>query len=234
MNAPSRFARLARRRRQTTAAAIGLTRLEPVSRTFGFERGKPVDRWYIERFLAAQAADVRGRVLEVAESTYTGWYGGGDVRRGDVLHAAPGNPEATIVGDLTTGEGIPAAAFDCFVMTQTLPFVYDVADAVRGAHRLLKPGGVVLATVPGMSQVSREDQRDWGDWWRFTSQGARRLFADVFGEDGVEVRAHGNVLTACAFLYGLAAEELTEAQLAFDDRDYELLITVRAVRQPIA
>jgi SAM-dependent methyltransferase len=234
VNAPSRFARLARRRRQTTAAAIGLTRLEPVSRTFGFERGKPVDRWYIERFLAAQAADVRGRVLEVAESTYTGWYGGGDVQRGDVLHAAPGNPEATIVGDLTTGEGIPAAAFDCFVMTQTLPFVYDVADAVRGAHRLLKPGGVVLATVPGMSQVSREDQRDWGDWWRFTSQGARRLFADVFGEDGVEVRAHGNVLTACAFLYGLAAEELTEAQLAFDDRDYELLITVRAVRQPIA
>ncbi|MEA2137051.1 MAG: hypothetical protein QOG56_201 [Solirubrobacteraceae bacterium] len=234
MNVPSRFARLARRRRQTTAAAIGLTRLEPVSRTFGFERGKPVDRWYIERFLAAHAADVRGRVLEVAESTYTGWYGGGDVRRGDVLHAAPGNPEATIVGDLTTGEGIPAAAFDCFVMTQTLPFVYDVADAVRGAHRLLKPGGVVLATVPGMSQVSREDQRDWGDWWRFTSQGARRLFADVFGEDGVEVRAHGNVLTACAFLYGLAAEELTEAQLAFDDRDYELLITVRAVRQPIA
>jgi SAM-dependent methyltransferase len=234
VNASSRFARLARRRRQTTAAAIGLTRLEPVSRTFGFERGKPVDRWYIERFLAAHAADVRGRVLEVAESTYTGWYGGGDVRRGDVLHAAPGNPEATIVGDLTTGEGIPAAAFDCFVMTQTLPFVYDVADAVRGAHRLLKPGGVVLATVPGMSQVSREDQRDWGDWWRFTSQGARRLFADVFGEDGVEVRAHGNVLTACAFLYGLAAEELTEAQLAFDDRDYELLITVRAVRQPIA
>jgi SAM-dependent methyltransferase len=234
VNVPSRFARLARRRRQTTAAAIGLTRLEPVSRTFGFERGKPVDRWYIERFLAAHAADVRGRVLEVAESTYTGWYGGGDVRRGDVLHAAPGNPEATIVGDLTTGEGIPAAAFDCFVMTQTLPFVYDVADAVRGAHRLLKPGGVVLATVPGMSQVSREDQRDWGDWWRFTSQGARRLFADVFGEDGVEVRAHGNVLTACAFLYGLAAEELTEAQLAFDDRDYELLITVRAVRQPIA
>jgi SAM-dependent methyltransferase len=234
VNAPSRFARLARRRRQATAAAIGLTRLEPVSRTFGFERGKPVDRWYIERFLAAHAADVRGRVLEVAESTYTGWYGGGDVRRGDVLHAAPGNPEATIVGDLTTGEGIPAAAFDCFVMTQTLPFVYGVADAVRGAHRLLKPGGVVLATVPGMSQVSREDQRDWGDWWRFTSQGARRLFADVFGEDGVEVRAHGNVLTACAFLYGLAAEELTEAQLAFDDRDYELLITVRAVRQPIA
>jgi len=226
--------RLPRRRQPAAAEAVGLTRLEPVSRTFGFERGKPVDRWYIERFLAANAADVRGRVLEVAESTYTGWYGGDDVQRGDVLHAAPGNPEATIVGDLTTGEGIPAAAFDCFVMTQTLPFIYEVADAVRGAHRLLKPGGVVLATVPGMSQISREDQRDWGDWWRFTSQGARRLFGGVFGDDAVEVAAHGNVLTACAFLYGLAAEELTETQLAFRDADYELLITVRAVKRPRA
>jgi SAM-dependent methyltransferase len=227
--------RLPRRRPPASAAAeLGLTRLEPVSRTFGFERGKPVDRWYIERFLAAHAADVRGRVLEVAESTYTEWYGGDRVERGEVLHAAPGNPAATIVGDLTTGDGIPVEAFDCFVMTQTLPFIYGVEDAVRGAHRLLKPGGVVLATVPGMSQVSRADQRDWGDWWRFTSQGARRLFADVFGDDAVEVTAHGNVLAACAFLYGLAAEDLTDAQLAFDDPDYELLTTVRAVKRPRA
>ena len=224
--------KLPRRRRPSAASEIGLTRLEPISRTFGFERGKPVDRWYIERFLAAHAADVRGHVLEVAETTYTEWYGGDDVRRSDVLHAAPGNPAATIVGDLTTGEGIPVAAFDCFLMTQTLPFIYDVHNAVRGAHRLLRPGGVVLATVPGMSQVSREDQRDWGDWWRFTSQGARRLFADVFGEDAVEVTAHGNVLAACAFLYGLAAEDLTESQLAHRDPEYELLTTIRAAKSP--
>jgi SAM-dependent methyltransferase len=223
--------RLPRRRRRSAAETVALTRLEPVSRTFGFDRGKPIDRWYIERFLAAHAADVHGRVLEVAESTYSQSYGDGEVERSDVLHAAPGNAEATIVGDLTTGEGIPAAAFDCFVMTQTLPFIYDVAAAVRGAHRLLKPGGVVLATVPGMSQVSREDKRDWGDWWRFTSQGTRRLFADVFGHDAVEVAAHGNVLAACAFLYGLAAEDLTEVQLAHRDADYELLTTVRAVKR---
>jgi SAM-dependent methyltransferase len=223
--------RLPRRRHRSTARAVGLTRLEPVSRTFGFERGRPIDRWYIERFLAAHASDVRGRVLEVAESTYSQRYGGDGVERADVLHAAPGNPQATIVGDLTTGAGIPEAAFDCFVMTQTLPFIYEVADAVRGVHRLLKPGGIVLASVPGMSQVSREDQRDWGDWWRFTSQGARRLFGEVFGDDAVQVTAHGNVLAACAFLYGLAAEDLTQAQLAHHDPEYELLTTVRAVKR---
>jgi hypothetical protein len=91
---------------------------------------------------------------------------------------------------------------------------------------VLKPGGVVLATVPGMSQVSRDDKRDWGDWWRFTSQGTQRLFEEAFDE--VEVQAHGNVLSAAAFLYAYAAEELTEAELAHRDPDYELLITVRA------
>jgi hypothetical protein len=204
--------------------------LEPVSRQFGFDRGKPIDRWYIERFLAQHRSDVRGAVLEVAEDTYTQWYGDGQVTRSDVLHHT-GNDESTVVGDLTTTEGLPTATYDCFICTQTLPFIYDVHAAVRGTAAVLRPGGVVLATVPGMSQVSREDKRDWGDWWRFTSQGTERLFAEAF--DDVQVEAHGNVLSAAAFLYAYAAEELTEAELAHRDPDYELLITVRATsRKP--
>jgi hypothetical protein len=203
----------------------GLPGLEPVSREFGFERGKPVDRWYIERFLNEHRADIRGAVLEVAESTYTQWYGDGQVTQSDVLHRQ-GNDKSTIVGDLTTGEGLPRQAYDCFICTQTLPFIYDVHAAVQGMANVLKPGGVVLATVPGMSQVSRDDKRDWGDWWRFTSQGTQRLFEEAFDEVGVQ--AHGNVLSAAAFLYAYAAEELTEAELAHRDPDYELLITVRA------
>lgn len=220
-----------RRREVSERERLGLTRLEPVSRVFGFDRGKPVDRWYIERFLATHAADVRGRVLEVAESTYTQWYGGDDVTQSDVLYAAPGNPAATVVGDLSTGDGLPRDVYDCFVMTQTLQVIYDVAAAVRGTREVLAPDGVLLATVPGISQISREDRRDWGDWWRFTSDSARRLFADAYGPENVEVQAHGNVLSAACFLYGLAAEELTDEELTHRDPDFELLMTIRAVRR---
>jgi SAM-dependent methyltransferase len=220
-----------RRREPTERERLGLTRLEPVSRIFGFDRGKPVDRWYIERFLAAHAADVRGRVLEVAEPTYTQWYGGNDVTQSDVLYAAEGNEDATVVGDLATGEGLPRDAYDCFVMTQTLQVIYEAAAAVRGTRDVLAPAGVLLATVPGISQISREDRRDWGDWWRFTSDSARRLFAEAYGPDNVEVQAHGNVLSATCFLYGFAAEELTEAELAHRDPDFELLMTIRAVKR---
>jgi hypothetical protein len=220
-----------RRREPTDRQALGLTKLDPVSRTFGFDRGKPVDRWYIERFLAAHADDVRGRVLEVAEGTYTQWFGGDDVTRSDVLFAAPGKPEATVVGDLATGRGLPRGAYDCFVMTQTLQVIYDLSAAVRGTRDVLAPNGVLLATVPGISQISREDRRDWGDWWRFTSDSVRRLFGDAYGNENVEVEAHGNVLSAACFLYGFAAEELSEAELAYRDPDFELLMTIRAVKR---
>jgi hypothetical protein len=220
-----------RRREATEREALGLTRLDPVSRTFGFDRGKPVDRWYIERFLAEHADDVHGRVLEVAEPTYTQRYGGDDVTQSEVLFAAPGDPEATVVGDLATGQGLPRGAYDCFVMTQTLQVIYDVSGAVRGTRDVLATNGVLLATVPGISQISREDRRDWGDWWRFTSDSVRRLFGDAYGAENVEVEAHGNVLSAACFLYGFAAEELSEAELAYRDHDFEMLMTIRAVKR---
>ena len=205
---------------------------EPVSRVFGSDRGRPIDRWYIERFLERHRADVRGRVLEVAESTYTGWYGDGSVTSSDVLYAAEGLSEATVVGDLTTGDGLPSAAFDCFICTQTLQLIYDVAAAARGTHDLLVPGGVLLCTVPALSQTSRVDRERWGDWWRFTSASMRRLLGEVYGADNVTVTAHGNARVAASFLYGLAVEDLDPTALGADDDEYELVITARAVRAP--
>jgi SAM-dependent methyltransferase len=201
-----------------------------VSRQFGADRGRPIDRWYIERFLDRHRDDVRGRVLEVAERTYTDWYADGAVTSSDVLYAAEGLPDATVVGDLTTGAGLPGGAFDCFICTQTLQFIYDVGAAVKGTREVLAPGGVLLCTVPALSQTSRVDRERWGDWWRFTAAGIRRLLSDAYGARNVTVTAHGNPAVAASFLYGLAAEELTPADLEHDDDEYEVVITARAVR----
>jgi SAM-dependent methyltransferase len=154
------------------------------------------------------------------------------VTTGDVLYAAEGLPEATVVGDLTTGAGLPAGAYDCFICTQTLQCIYDVRAAVQGTHDLLAPGGVLLCSVPALSQTSRLDRERWGEWWRFTSGSLRRMLGEVYGEANVTVRAHGNVHTAASFLYGLAAEELDPALLEADDDEYELVVTARAVRVP--
>lgn len=205
-------------------------RTEPVSRIFGIDRGTPIDRYYIERFLADRAAEVAGRVLEVGGVHYGRMYGGEKVQAFEVLHAHP-SPEATIVGDLADPSTLPEGGIDCFICTQTFNFIYEVQAAVYGAHHLLRPGGVLLATVAGISQVSRYDMERWGDFWRFTSASLERLFSPVF-TGGVEVAAHGNALAACALLQGMSLEDLPDRSLLDrHDPDYQVLLTVVARKE---
>jgi len=205
-----------------------LATTEPVSRVFGLDRGTPINRYYIEQFLADHAELIRGRVLEVGGSDYSRRFGGEKVERCEVLHAVPGNQAATIVGDLTDPATLPANAMDCFICTQTFDCIFDVPQAVRGAHQLLKPGGVLLATMSGIGQISRYDMERWGEYWRFTTASATRLFEPLFS-GGVEVGSRGNVLAAIAFLQGLAVEELPDPTLLeVRDDDYQLVVTVVA------
>lgn len=218
--------------RPTSRRLGNLLRLSPISREFGFDRGLPIDRYYIEGFLAAHRQDIHGRTLEAADRTYSFRFGGDRVLQSDVLHPQPGNPDATIITDLSCGDGLPSDLFDCILLTQTLQMIFDVRGALGQVCRALKPGGVLLATVPGISQISRYDMDRWGDYWRFTSLSARRLCEEA-GFVDVRVTPYGNVLTSVAFLHGLAAEELHQNELNCCDPDYELLIGIRAVKAQV-
>jgi SAM-dependent methyltransferase len=237
----SRQAGLARRlRRLTKPRRVGCRgtphRLLPVGRDFGFSRGKPIDRFYIEDFLRRQGGAseytpgaIHGRVLEVADDAYTRQFGL-SVDSIDIVDASLENPRATIVADLTDGANLLSDAYDCVICTQTLLVIYDIRAAIKTIHRILKPGGTALITVPGISQIIRPDIDTWGDYWRFTSLSARRLFEEVFEAENVTVDAYGNVLTASAFLYGLAVEDLKRGELELHDPDYQVTICVKAVK----
>ena len=206
-----------------------LARTVPVSRSYGSDRGTPVDRYYIEQYLAEHAQDVRGRVLEVKDDRYTSTIGGDRVDRADILDILPSNPKATIVADLEDGDGIPDGAFDCIVLTQTLQMVYDLGAAATTLGRILAPEGVLLVTVPGITSLAdREWRASW--YWNFTTHSLRRILEESFPSHAVEVRAYGNVMAATAFLQGLAVEELPRGSLEIRDSDYELLIAGRAIK----
>ncbi len=209
-----------------------LGRIRPISRVSGYDRGLPIDRYYIERFLSAHAFDIGGHVLEIGDDFYTRKFGGNRVTRSDVLHVVQGNPKATIIADLTSADHVPSDTFDCIIFTQTLQMIYDARSALRHLHRILKPGGVVLATAHGISKINRREGVDpWGEYWHFTTQSVRRLFTEVFQSDNVTVKARGNVFAAIAFLHGLASEELHQEALDYPDPDYEVLIMVRAIKE---
>jgi glycosyltransferase involved in cell wall biosynthesis len=208
----------------------GLRRLTPISRQFGYDRGQPVDRYYIERFLTDHAEDIKGHVLEVGDDMYSRRFGGERIAASDVLHLVEGNPRATMVGDLRRPGDLPAGTFDCVILTQTLQFIDDAQAALETVRHSLKSGGVVLATLAGIGQVSRYDADNWGYFDSFTTASAQRLFETVFRAEQIFIRCYGNVLSATAFLYGISAQELTTAELDYLDSDYQVIVAVKALK----
>src|SRR5690606_16767017 len=71
---------------KSTGVDLGdLRRVAPINRHWGWERGVPIDRHYIELFLEEHRASIRGRVLEIGDDTYSRRFGGADVANRDVL-----------------------------------------------------------------------------------------------------------------------------------------------------
>jgi SAM-dependent methyltransferase len=208
-----------------------LRRLHPFRPDFGYHYGKCIDRYYIERFLAVNAEFIRGRVAEIGGDQYARHFGGNRVEQCDVIDIDESNHKRTVTLDLAQTAVAPGNLFDCILCIQTLFEIYDHAAAVASLRKMLRPGGVLLATLPGLSQrVPAPMLGGGGDWWRYTACSARRLFADAFGEGSVEVSTYGNVLAATAFLHGLVERELTREEIEFRDPDYEVLIGVKAVK----
>jgi glycosyltransferase involved in cell wall biosynthesis len=202
-----------------------LARTSPVCEDFGYNRGTPVDRRYIEDFLASHAPMIKGRALEIGDSAYCDRFGKADQQ--DILHIDANAPGVTIVGDLSQTGTLPTVSFDCLVITQTLHLIYDMAGAVRELHRALKPGGVALVTVPGITRIDRGNWRDiW--FWSLTQNSAARLFGDVFGSANVTIQVYGNVYAATTFLQGLVLEEVDLKKLDRVDPCYPVIIAICA------
>jgi hypothetical protein len=206
--------------------------LTPVSRLFGLDRGSPIDRYYIELFLAKNSDLIYGDVLEVEDCSYTQKFGSSKVRHSLVLDVTDNNPQATIVGDLATGEGLKVEIADCFILTQVLPFIFEVQDAVANAIKVIKPGGHLLITVPGITQISRYDMEQSGHYWSFTDISLRKMLEKVVPADNIKIETFGNVKAAAAFLYGLAQHEIPQNDLDYLDVDYQVIITA-VVRKPL-
>jgi len=207
-----------------------LQRTTPISSAYGFDRGTPVDRYYIAEFLRGHAADVRGLVLEVGDDRYTRMLGTESVQRVDILNLTASGARNEIVDDLARPQRLVNETYDCVICAQTLHLIYDMRSAVDTLRRLLRPEGVLLMTLPGISRISSDEAQGWQDYWRFTCASAARVLRDAFEEGHVEVRGYGNVLASISFLHGVAAEELRGEELDFRDDAYDLLVGVRAER----
>lgn len=206
-----------------------LNRTSPFSKVFGYDRGGPVDRYYIETFLKQNANRIKGNVLEIGDNAYTRSFGKDQVVTSDVLYVDDSNPNATIIGDLSKADHIPSEKFDCIILTQTLHLIYDFNAALAHCNRILKKGGALLLTVPGISPI------DYGEWsetwyWSFTGNVMLKLLGEYFDPINIQVNTFGNVLAATAFLYGMGNTELTDEEFQQNDPHYQVIIAAKAIK----
>lgn len=176
------------------------------------------------------ASDIRGAALEIAGDEYIRRYGSG-VTRTDILDVLPDNPNATVVADLVDVPAELDGSFDCVLVTQVLSWIYQPRAAIEAAHRILAPGGVLLATTPGIARIAPVESELFGEWWHFTSMSAKRVSGEIFGEENVEVETYGNVMSATGYLFGLGAYDLTPDELDVRDPAFEVLVCIRAVKR---
>ena len=211
-------------------AAGDFARSTPFSTKFGYDRGGPIDRYYIENFLRNEASSITGRVLEIGDNSYTLEFGGKNVAQSDILHVDVTNPNATFIGDLSEAPQVPDNTFDCLILTQTLHLIYDFKGALTTCYRILKPGGTLLLTAPGITPIDREEwEETW--YWAFTDKALRRLMADTFPSSSIEVSSFGNVHVAAAFLYGMGLPEISPEVLDHHDPQFQVINAVKAVKR---
>ena len=200
--------------------------VQPLSYLWGFDRGKPICRYYLEQFLDEFSSDIRGHCLEFQNPGYVPRFGGSAVSQLDILHLDDTNPKATVIADLTKPNDVPGNAFDCIVCTHVLHVIPELDKALSEMHRILKPGGVLLVAVPHISMCDPAEH----ELWRFTPEGLAVVLAKAFGAKNVTIRAYGNSLTAAGELRGLVAHEFGDTALNYCDPRFAVEVCARAYK----
>lgn len=199
-----------------------LRRTTPFSPTYGFERGTPVDRYYLHGFLRAHGDLITGDVLEVQSSTFTSQFGH-DCTRTDTFDVIP-LFSPTYLCDLAHSEAVlPSAAYDCLLLPNTVQHLRELDACLRNAYRVVKPGGVILATAACFIPLTGDTLPDY---WRLSPAGWSEKLAGQWPGSELVVTGHGNCLVATAAQMGLAAEELTGAELDANDPRFPVLTTI--------
>jgi SAM-dependent methyltransferase len=208
-------------------AELLMSGIEPLFNSWS-RRGATLHRTYLEQFLQEYSPDIKGHCLEFQEDFYTSYFGGSQVTKLDILNKETDNPNATIIADLTQPNDIPSNTFDCIICTYTLHIIADLDYMIRELHRILKPGGVLLVSVPDITV----NYSQYNELWRFTAKGLHLLLAKAFGDEKVTVKTYGNSVTAAGELRGLSTPDFTKAQLNYHDPRYALVVCARSIKKP--
>jgi SAM-dependent methyltransferase len=187
-------------------------KLLPISTDFGWSRGTPVGRHYVNKFVAEMATGLGGTVLEFGESRYKACFK--TVQQYQVIDVVPG-PSVDYVCDIHDVSSVPEHYFDVIVCTQVLEHVERPVDALRQLHKLLKHDGHLICTVPFLAHIHYVPT----DFYRFSIDAICSALGTA-GFQVLEARNSGNALVTLGSLLGYAAEDFRSKEMEVVDNVY--------------
>ena len=124
-------------------------------------------------------------------------------------------PNVDFVAD-ATAMSLATDCADAVLVLEVLEHVRRPRELLEEVRRVLKPGGVIMVSVP--STVPRHDENDY---WRFTAQGLSELCSGLFTQG--EVHVLGGTFEALAYVLGYYISLVA----------HQLRIPVRSVRDAL-
>lgn len=195
----------------------------PYSRNFGLERGSPIGRYYVERFLREHAGSIAGYCLEFGEPRYKSYFPKATKYEITDVVSRPG---VHYVCDIHEPQGMPKNYFNAVICTQVFEHLAYPEKAARSLFDLMAPNGVLLLTAPFINPVHYVPT----DFRRFTPECLEMIIQDA-GFVVETVSFGGNSLVSTGSLMGMVQEDFSRAELEKKDPVYPYNILVRA-RKP--
>ncbi|WP_071192531.1 methyltransferase domain-containing protein [Trichormus sp. NMC-1] len=198
-----------------------LKKTVPICQAFGLTRGKPIDRYYLNKFIAEIYPQITGNILEI----------GGIPKDKDFYQVNPGSSYQImnlepglgidIVGDAHDVSIIKPESFDSIITFNVLEHCYAPWQVVENIYTWLKPGGKCFVMVPSAVRLHATPM----DYWRPLPDAMAWMFRN-FSQKKLYV--YGNPISVIASYHGIATEELTTEELDAFHPDYPVATCIAA------
>lgn len=204
--------------------------IEPKSRDYGASLGGSIARYYIDLFVneCFDKLHLQGKtIVEIGDEQY------GKLVKGSkrlIIRNTVQDDDHFIFADLETGEGCEDDICDAIILTNVLSCLFEIKNALVNSNRMLKKGGAAIITVPGIAQITQQDNNTYGQFWRLTPMCLERLLREAFVDAEILLKYYGNVKTTTSFLYGEPVASLNQEELEYTDPDYPMLIGAMVIK----
>ena len=194
------------------------------SEKFGFDRGTPIDRYYINTFLEnLKLENSFNRSLEFGEIHYSDRF---KVKEKYFLSHPAYETRAIsskqISFDLNSAHNYDGIKFDLILSTNVINFTKNPFVSIKHHMDMLNSGGTLVLTASASMPISKFDAERWGDYWRIAPDGLNQLLRTLNCE--YDIHSFGSFVTSIAFLCGLSAEEVDPLDLNENDDRYPIIV----------